>query len=154
MSFRFSIKSFSFCLTLKSSLSFYSLDLCICVVTNFSITSFVIVFSLWVLQYHKSSCHLKCHLAYLSYFSQNPNIKSILHDGTTFMSSEFHLSIVYVAHTSFLFVTNFMCLYVATFSFTCFVILVCKYKPSSKCGCIFLYVTATNLVSLLTIMSF
>lgn len=98
-------------------------------------TSFVILVSLLAMPCYNYPYHVKCHLAYLSYLSPYPTFKTKLHDGTTFMSSEFHLSIVYVAHTSFLFVTSFMCLYIATFSITCFVILGCKCKSSSKCGC-------------------
>jgi hypothetical protein len=49
---------------------------------------------------HNYPYHIKCHLAYLSYFSQNPNIKSILHDGTTFMSYEFQTGLIHVVLTS------------------------------------------------------
>jgi hypothetical protein len=65
-------------------------------------TNFVIVVSLFAIPCHNYPYHVKCHLAYLSYLSPYPTFKTKLHDGTTFTSSEFHLSIIYVAHTSFL----------------------------------------------------
>ena len=100
----------------------------------FIATNFVILVSLLAIPCLKYPCLVKCHLAYLSYLSPYPSIKTKLHDGTTFMSSEFRKSIVHVTlHIIPLVFIHFQInLRLTYFNSKSFVILVCKCKLSSK----------------------
>lgn len=69
---------------------YYSLSFCIRIVTTFNITSFLIVFSLLILQYHKVLLTCKMSSRLLSYYFHKHCTKTECRDGNTFMSCEFH----------------------------------------------------------------